>query len=70
QLSGVLHNGLAEEISVKIIRAFVAMRRFITANAYLFQRVDAIEHRQMLTEQKMHCAHSLQQADGIGLCKA
>lgn len=53
QLSGVLHNGLAEEISVKIIRAFVAMRRFITANAYLFQRVDAIEHRQMLTEQKL-----------------
>ena len=33
QLSGVLHNDLAEKISVRIIRAFVAMRRFITANA-------------------------------------
>ena len=53
QLSGVLHNGLAEEISVKIMRAFVAMRRFITANAHLFQRVDAIEQRQMLTERKL-----------------
>ena len=53
QLSGVLHNDLAEEISVKIIRAFVAMRRFITANAGLFQRVDAIEQRQMKTEQKL-----------------
>jgi hypothetical protein len=53
QLSGVLHNDLAEEISVKIMRAFVAMRRFITANAGLFQRVDAIEQRQMQTEQKL-----------------
>ena len=51
QLSGVLHNDLAEEISVQIMRAFVAMRRFITANAGLFQRVDAIEQRQMKTEQ-------------------
>ena len=53
QLSGVLHNDLAEEISVKIMRAFVAMRRFITANAGLFQRVDAIEKRQIQTEQKL-----------------
>ena len=45
QLSGVLHNGLAEEISVKIIRAFVAMRRVICANAGLFQRVGILEHQ-------------------------
>ena len=43
QLSGVLHNALAEDISVKIMRAFVAMRRFITANAGLFQRVGVLE---------------------------
>ena len=44
QLSGVLHNDLAEEISVKIMRAFVAMRRFITANAGLFQRIECTVH--------------------------
>ena len=53
QLSGVLHNGLAEEISVKIIRAFVAMRRFIFANAGLFQRVGILEQKQIETDKKL-----------------
>ena len=53
QLSGVLHNGLAEEMSVQIIRAFVAMRRYLTANAGLFQRLDSVEHRQAETDKKL-----------------
>lgn len=53
QLSGVLHSEFAEETSVKIMRAFVAMRRFITANAGLFQRVEAIEYKQIETEKKL-----------------
>lgn len=53
QLSGVLHNGLAEEMSVQIIRAFVAMRRYLTANAGLFQRLDSVEHRQSETDKKL-----------------
>ena len=53
QLSAVLHSDVAEDASVRIMDAFVAMRRFITANAGLFQRVDAIEKRQIQTEQKL-----------------
>ena len=53
QLSAVLHSDMAEDASVRIMDAFVAMRRFITANAGLFQRVDAIEKRQIQTEQKL-----------------
>ncbi len=53
QLSGVLHNELAEEVSVRIIRAFVAMRRFISANAGLFQRVDRLEQQQALTNERI-----------------
>ena len=53
QLSGVLHNALAEDISVKIMRAFVAMRRFITANAGLFQRVGVLEQKQIETDKKL-----------------
>ena len=53
QLSGVLHNALAEDISVKIMRAFVAMRRFITANAVLFQRVGVLEQKQIETDKKL-----------------
>ena len=52
-MSAVLHSELAEDISVRIIRAFVAMRRFLTANAHLFQRVDALENRQVETDKKL-----------------
>ena len=52
-MSGVLHNALAEDISVKIMRAFVSMRRFITANAGLFQRVGVLEQKQIETDKKL-----------------
>lgn len=52
-LATVLKSQRATNVSISIMRAFVAMRRFITANAGLFQRVDAIEQRQMKTEQKL-----------------
>ena len=35
------------------MRAFVAMRRFLAANAEVFQRLDRIEYRQLETDQKM-----------------
>lgn len=53
QLSGVLHNDLAEEISVNIMRAFVAMRRFLTGNAGLFQRIGVLERKQVETDKKL-----------------
>ena len=52
-LATVLKSQKATDVSISIMRAFVAMRRFITANAGLFQRMDAIEQRQMQTEQKL-----------------
>lgn len=53
QLSAVLHSDVAADASVMIMDAFVAMRRFITANAGLFQRVDLLEQRQLSTEKKL-----------------
>lgn len=35
------------------MRAFVAMRRFLTANAGLFQRVDRLEQQQVLTNERL-----------------
>jgi len=46
-LSGVLKSKQAIEINIRIMRAFVAMRRFIGANAQLFQRIDKIEIKQL-----------------------
>ncbi|MCR4736620.1 MAG: ORF6N domain-containing protein [Bacteroidales bacterium] len=53
QLSAVLHSDVAEEASVRIMDAFVAMRRFITSNAGLFQRVGALERKQIETDKKL-----------------
>lgn len=52
-LSTVLKSKNATAVSMAIMRAFVAMRRFLTANANLFQRVDALEHRQVATEKRL-----------------
>jgi len=42
-LSGVLRSETAVRISIQIMDAFVSMRRFIAANAGMFQRVDNVE---------------------------
>ena len=52
-LSAVLKSDVAVEISVKIIDAFVAMRRFIFANAQVFQRLDTLEIKQLETDKKI-----------------
>ncbi len=43
QLSTVLHSQTAIQVSVRIMEAFVAMRRFLLSNAALFQRVEHLE---------------------------
>ncbi len=46
-LSGVLKSDAAVRISIQIISAFVAMRRFIASNAQIFQRLDYVELKQL-----------------------
>jgi len=46
-LSSVLTNDKAIEVNIRIIRVFVAMRRFIQTNARLFQRLDNVEQKQL-----------------------
>jgi hypothetical protein len=46
-LSGVLTSKKAVEVNIQIMRAFVAMRRFIASNAQIFQRLDRIEVKQI-----------------------
>lgn len=52
-LATVLKSQRAADVSISIMRAFVAMRRFITANAGLFQRVDVLEQKQIETDKKL-----------------
>ena len=53
QLSSVLKSPTAAHMSVRIMRAFVAMRRFITANAGIFQRIENIERHQIETDNRI-----------------
>lgn len=51
-LSSVLHSDEAIEISGRVVDAFVAMRRFLAANAPVFQRLEHIEYKLLENDHK------------------
>ncbi len=53
QLSTILRSKTAIEVSIRIMDAFVAMRRFLSTNAGMFQRIEKVEQHQMLTDKKV-----------------
>lgn len=53
QLSGVLKSKMASDTSIRVMRAFTAMRRFILGNAGIFQRLEHMERRQMLSDRRI-----------------
>jgi len=52
-LASVLKSKTAIDISIKIIKAFVNMRKFISNNALIFQRLDFLEQKQFCTDEKI-----------------
>jgi hypothetical protein len=46
-LSSILNSEKAVEVNIQVIRAFVAMRQFISKNAELFVRLDSVERKQL-----------------------
>ena len=52
-LSTVLKSPQATVVSIAIMRAFVAMRRFLLSNAQIFQRLERLEYRQNEADHKM-----------------
>ena len=52
-LSSVLRSPTAIEVNIRIMRAFSAMRRFLLANAQMFQRIEAVEKKQIATDVKV-----------------
>jgi len=46
-ISSVINNSKAIELNIQIMRAFVAMRRFISKNAELFLRLNHVERKQI-----------------------
>ncbi|MCK9337811.1 MAG: ORF6N domain-containing protein [Arcobacteraceae bacterium] len=52
-LSSVLTGKVAVDIHINIMRAFVNMRKFISNNALVFQRLDLLEQKQFQTDTKI-----------------
>ena len=51
-LSAVLKSETAVKMSIKIISAFIEMRKFIQANGHIFQRLDRVEVKLLENDQK------------------
>jgi len=52
-LSAVLRSDVAVQVSIKIMNAFVEMRRFLVSNAGIFERLNRVELKQLETDQKL-----------------
>ncbi|MDI6737813.1 MAG: ORF6N domain-containing protein [Nanoarchaeota archaeon] len=64
-LSGVLKSDIAVRMSIQIMSAFVAMRRFISANAQVFHRLDFVEKKQIEHDRKFEEVFDAIQSKGI-----
>lgn len=53
-LSAVLRSKIAIEMSIKIMDAFVQMRKFLTSNSELFQRLKSVEYKQIEYDKKFN----------------
>ncbi|CAC9487404.1 Putative DNA-binding protein in cluster with Type I restriction-modification system [uncultured Gammaproteobacteria bacterium] len=60
-----LINNRAIEINIHIMRTFVQMRRFIAHNAAIFQRMESIEQKKMLTDSKLNRVFEVLEAGDI-----
>jgi len=52
-LFAVLRSDMAIKVSIQIIEAFVNMRKVISNNAFIFQRLDLLEQKQFRTDEKI-----------------
>jgi len=52
-LSAVLRSETAVKMSINIMNAFIVMRRLIASNVQVFQRIGALEIKQIETDKKM-----------------
>jgi phage regulator Rha-like protein len=53
-LSAVLRSEIAVKMSIKIMKAFIEMRKFIQSNAQMFQRLDRVELKQIETYARLN----------------
>ncbi len=63
-LSAVLRSKTAVEVSIKIMKAFVAMRKFIIKNAEIFARLEKVEYRLIEHDKKFEALFNALETKG------
>ncbi len=51
-LAGVLKNDIAVKVSINIIKSFIEMRKFISLNGQVFERLTSVEHKLLEHDKK------------------
>ncbi len=51
-LAGILKNDIAIKVSINIMRAFVEMRKFISSNSQMFERLTKVEYKMLEYDKK------------------
>ena len=51
--AAILKSKIADKASVTIVKTFVEMRRFLAANAHVFQRLETIEFKLLEADQNL-----------------
>ncbi|MCL2859916.1 MAG: ORF6N domain-containing protein [Oscillospiraceae bacterium] len=62
-LSGLLKNEIAVQVSINIMNAFVEMRRFISANSQVFERLTNVEYKMLEYDNKFDIIFNALQKD-------
>ena len=65
-LAGVLKSEIAVNVSIKIIKVFVEMRKFLNSNGQVFERLTTLEYKQLENEKNFDKVFNiLQQEENI-----
>jgi len=64
-LSGVLKSETAVRVNIQIMRAFVAMKNFISSNAQIFHRLSVVEEKQIEYDKKFELVFDAIQSKDI-----
>ena len=65
-LAGILKSDIAVNISIKIIKAFISMRKFLIQNGQVFERLSILEYKQLENEKNFDKVFNmLQQKDNV-----
>ena len=65
-LAGILKSDIAIDVSIKIIKTFISMRKFLIQNGQVFERLSILEYKQLENEKNFDKVFNLlQQEDNV-----